>query len=243
MGFWLKKGITAFLLPVPLACLCVLLGLWWWRRRPRLGQALVLAGPLYLLLLSFSPISTYLANTLEAHHASWQGQERVEYVLVLGNSHTSRPGRPALSELSGTALARLMEGVRVWRQHPEATLVVSGYEGADPVPHAQVLRRAALELGVPQERIHLFDQARDTEEEARLSAPLVGSAPAVLVTSASHMDRALQLYRGQGIPVTPAPTDFIAQPTRPWYFSARNLWTSQRVIHEYLGRLWLAIKG
>lgn len=243
MGFWLKKAVTALILPVPLACILVVAGLMLRRRAPRLATGLVLAGPLYLLLLSFSPVSTWLATSLEGHHVVWQPNGPVAYVLVLGNSHTSHPQRPATMQLAGASLARLLEGVRIWRQNPEAMLVVSGYAGTDPVPHAEVMRQAAMELGVPAERIHGFPQARDTEQEARLTAPLVGQAPAVLVTSASHMDRALALYRQQGLDVTPAPTDFMAQPTRPWYFSARNLWTSQRALHEYLGRLWLAIKS
>ncbi|MBY5921216.1 ElyC/SanA/YdcF family protein [Ferrimonas balearica] len=213
------------------------------RRAPRLALGLMVAGPAYLLLLSFSPVSTGLANALEAHHSSWQPGAPVEFVLVLGNAHTSHPERPATAQLSGTALARLLEGVRVWRHNPEATLVVSGSRGADPAPHAEMMRLAAMELGVPAERIHTFPEARDTEQEARFSGALVGQAPAVLVTSASHMDRALLLYQRQGMNVTPAPTDFMAQPTRPWYFSARNLWVSQRALHEYLGQLWLAIKS
>ncbi|MBY6018319.1 ElyC/SanA/YdcF family protein [Ferrimonas balearica] len=243
MGFWLKKAITAMILPVPLACGLILGGLLLRRRAPKLALTLLLAGPVYLLALSFSPISTALANSLESHYASWQPGTDVAYVLVLGSSHSSHPDRAATAQLSATALGRLMEGIRVWRANPDATLVLSGFAGSDPTPHAELMKRAAMEQGVPESHIHTFPQARDTEQEARLTAPLVGTAPAVLVTSASHMDRALSLYQAQGLSVTPAATDFIAQPTRAWYFSARNLWTSQRVIHEYLGQLWLAIKS
>ncbi|GAA4875188.1 ElyC/SanA/YdcF family protein [Ferrimonas pelagia] len=242
IGFWLKKAITALILPVPFACLIMLLGLLLLRRWRRAGQALLLAGPVYLLLLTLSPVSLWLAGPLESRYAPWQPQEPVSYVLVLGSSHHSDPTRHPLQQLSATALARLMEGIRVWRANPHATLVVSGYSGKDAVAHADLQRLAALSLGVPDEQIIVIREAKDTVEEARMTAAIIKQAPAVLVTSATHMHRSMLSYQAAGLAPVAAPTDFIATPTHPWYLTSKNLWTSQRAIHEYIGLFWLSLK-
>ncbi|SHH73926.1 ElyC/SanA/YdcF family protein [Ferrimonas marina] len=241
MGFWLKKAITALLLPVPLACLLMLAGGLCWRRWPRLGRTLLLAGPVYLLLLSFSPLSTALANSLEQRYPVFDINQPVDYVLVLGSAHHSDPDRTAVQQLSAIGLKRLSEGVRIWQANPQATLVVSGYSGQDAVPHARILRQAAIELGVPAQQIVALEQARDTREEARATQLLVGDGQAALVTSATHMHRSMLSYQRMGMTPVAAPTDFIATPTHPWYLTAGNLWTSQRALHEYLGLLWLSL--
>ncbi|GAA5186323.1 ElyC/SanA/YdcF family protein [Ferrimonas gelatinilytica] len=243
MEFWLKKAVAATILPVPLACLLVIAGWLLWRfGLPRTGQGVLLLGPLLLVLLAFSPISQKLAGSLERRYPVWQPDGEVAYVLVLGNAHHSDPNRTALQQLSNVAMARLMEGIRIWRANPDAVLVVSGYGGFDPISHAEMQRRAAISLGVPDGKILILPQARDTAEEARLTASEIGAAPAVLVTSATHMPRAMRSYQLAGLSPRPAPTDFIAVPTHPWRLSARNLWVSERALHEYQGLLWLALR-
>lgn len=243
MGFWIKKAITAMILPVPLACALVLVGLCLLRAWPRLAKGMILLGPLYLLLLSFSPVTTWLAESLEQQYPVWQPGEPVDYVVVLGSGHHVKDKRPPWQVLSPTALSRLMEGYRVWQANPAATLVVSGYAGDEPQSHADSLAQAAVALGVPAQQILRLPQAMDTLEEARQGKALLGDSPAVLVTSATHLVRAMEIYQSEGLNVTAAPADFTDNPTRPWYLSAENLWKSQRVLHEYIGRTWLRLRG
>ncbi|WP_035387133.1 ElyC/SanA/YdcF family protein [Ferrimonas senticii] len=242
LGFWLKKGISALLLPLPSALLLMALGWLLMRRWRRLGQALLLLGPVYLTLLSFSPVTVWLANSLEQRYPVYQGQ-RVEFVAVLGSGHHSDPERPIEQQLSAVARGRLLEGLRLLQINPQATLIVSGYSGEDGRPHAEVMHEAARRFGVPAQRIVYFPKAKDTQEEAAATLALVGDRPLALVTSATHMHRSMLSYRLAGLTPIAAPADFIATPTRSWYLSAQNLWTSQRVLHEYIGLLWLAIKG
>ncbi len=243
MEFWLKKAVAATILPVPLACLLVLLGWILWRGGwSRLGQGVLLFGPLLLVLLAYSPVSQRLAGALEQRYPVWQPGAEVAYVLVLGNAHHSDPDRPPLQQLSRVAMARLMEGIRIWRANPGSILVLSGYGGIDPISHAQRQRQAALSLGVPDTQILILPQPRDTLEEARLTAATIGDAPAVLVTSATHLPRAMRSYHLAGLSPQPAPTDFIAVPSQSWRLSAQNLWVSERALHEYQGLLWLALR-
>ncbi|WP_298441877.1 ElyC/SanA/YdcF family protein [uncultured Ferrimonas sp.] len=241
-GFWLKKAITAAILPVPLALLLMLTGwalLRWW---PKAGKGLLLVGPLYLLLLSFSPISVWLADSLESRYPLYAGQP-LDYVLVLGSGHHSDPTRPIEQQLSAVARGRLLEGLRLWRLNPQSTLVVSGYSGMDAVPHARMMQAAAINAGVPAGQILVLASAKDTQEEAQQTAAFVGQQTAALVTSATHMHRSMISYQAAGLTPIAAPADFIATPTHSWYLSSQNLLISQRALHEYIGLLWLQLKG
>ncbi|TKB49998.1 YdcF family protein [Ferrimonas sediminicola] len=237
LGFWIKKAVSALLLPIPLATLLILAGLWCRRRHPRLGRPLIVAGPALLLFLSSSFGSQWLARPLERKYPLWRDVP-VQVVMVLGSGHDSSVSPLPQQRLSDTALARLTEGVRLARRYPQASLVFSGWRDFDPNAHAQVMAEAAVALGVAPERIVTIPDALDTAMEARLLRRRVGAAEVALVTSATHMPRAMRLFRQQGIRAKPAPTDFIGREGAWWRFSASNLLTSERALHEYLGLCW-----
>ncbi|WP_035385449.1 YdcF family protein [Ferrimonas futtsuensis] len=237
VGFWIKKGISALLLPIPLAVLLILFGLWLSRSRSRLGRAFVLMGPALMLFLSSSFGSQWLARPLEQQYPVWSGQG-AEVIMVLGSGHDSSISPMAHQQLSDTALARLTEGVRLQQLYPGSTLVLSGWGGEDPLPHAQVAAAAAQGMGVPAEQIVTFPTALDTAMEARLFRERFGEREVILVSSATHMPRVMALFLGQGVQAQAAPTDFIGRGASWWQFSASNLQTSERALHEYLGLLW-----
>jgi uncharacterized SAM-binding protein YcdF (DUF218 family) len=106
----------------------------------------------------------------------------------------------------------------------------------------------AVTLGVRREEIDLVQGARDTEEELVAVERLFGADPFVLVTSGSHMPRALALARARGLTAIPAPTDHAARGLR-WdqvtdYFpDADGLYRSERACYEYLGLAWTKLCG
>ena len=69
-----------------------------------------------------------------------------------------------------------------------------------------------MDLGVPREAVFWYDDARNTEEEARLIAKTLGQenekSKILLVTSAWHMNRAKFLFEKAGLDVVPCPGDF-----------------------------------
>ncbi|PKH98667.1 hypothetical protein CXF78_17570, partial [Shewanella sp. 11B5] len=62
-------------------------------------------------------------------------------------------------------------------------------------------------------------------------------------TSATHMPRAMMIFTSLGMQPQPAPSDFIAHQGFWWRLDADQLLASQKSIHEYVGMLWLHIKG
>ena len=75
---------------------------------------------------------------------------------------------------------------------------------------------------------------------------LLKNEPFILVTSASHMTRALNFFKQEGLHPIPAPTNHLANGKYLNYtdfFSATALKKSHIIWHEYLGLIWQKLKG
>ncbi|UAL45064.1 YdcF family protein [Shewanella inventionis] len=246
--FWFKKLLSQLVMPIPLTVLLLLLAALLWRSQGqwllKLGKVSLSLAIAVLFLCSQSQVSYWLSDSLESRFLpNNQNMAQGCVVMVLGSSNTEKPGLTAVQQLSATALARLSEGIRQLSLGQQCTLVVSGYSGGiQPTPHASIMGNAAIELGVNPANIIKFDQPKDTIEEAYALQQLIGSQPFKLVTSATHMPRAMMIFTQIGMQPQAAPTDFIARQSFWWRLDADQLLASQRSIHEYVGMLWLNIK-
>ena len=260
MLFWLKKFVSFWLMPLPLALALLVAGavLLGSERRRRLGRGLTAAGTLLLLLCSNKIASNALLRPLESRYAP---QPRLEagapvptalaacrYVVVLGGGHSDMIGWAPNDKLSTSALERIVEGVRLLRSLPQAELVVSGPGQPGEPTHALVLAQTAESLGVDSARIRMIDTARDTEDESQAVQAIAGSAPVALVTSAFHMPRAAALFRGAGVAIVPCPTDYQARFTPGFHLGEANwdvesLERSTLAVREYIGLAWVTLRG
>src|SRR3546814_19229668 len=106
------------------------------------------------------------------------------------------------------------------RQLPGKPLVVSGFSGRlDPRGwnEAGITARLFAQQGIDPARVRFEAQSRNTAENARLTAALVGQGdgrPWLLVTSAWHMPRAVASFRAAGLEVRAYPVDFRTGPAR-----------------------------
>jgi uncharacterized SAM-binding protein YcdF (DUF218 family) len=258
--FWLKKSVAFWFMPLPF-CLLLLIAGWFLARsarRARLGRGLIALGIGLLLAFSNKAIGTWLLRPLEAVYppipefaagapvpAPLAG---CRYVVVLGGGHADMAGLSAINKLSDSARARLMEGVRLLGALPDARLVVSGRGTGDNPSHAAILEAAAVSLGVAPGRIVRLDTPRDTEEEARALAPVVGRERFALVTSAWHLPRATALMRKAGLDPVPCPSDFQAKSNpefrlMDYTWDTEALGRSTAAVYERIGRLWSILRG
>jgi len=253
-----RKIVSRFLFPIPV-CLEVLsvgLLLLCFTRKQKTGRTVVaLAGALLCLFASHS-VSTLLLMPLESKYRPLfitpgapvgTRLREVKFVVVLASGFADDPGRPVEMQLDDGSIARLVEGVRVSKVLHCCKLILSG----GPVPEgifssAQAMAQLALELGVSRQDIILEAHPGNTEEEARFVAPLVGKEPFILVTEASHMPRALALFRKQGTDPIADPMDFRVRPYQSPLDvlpDAEELRGSQRAVYEYLGLAWAKVRG
>lgn len=241
--FFLKKLITALLMPPIGPLLMVVLGLALIARRPRSGRALAALGIALLVLLSLPWTADRLHRTLEtsppATAADLAGAQAI--VVLGGGSYHGAPeyGRDTVNSAT---LERLRYGARLARQSGLPLLVTGGAPFGGR-PEAESMREA-LEQDFGVQVRWAETASRDTAENAAFSVALLrqaGIARIALVTHAWHMPRAVGLFERQGIAVIAAPTGFtrnspssIAESLLP---SAGALGQSRQALHEWLGRL------
>lgn len=247
---------------MPLPFLLLLAGLGWvlfWLGRRRLGLVGVLAGLVGLALVSWAPVADWLLSPFESQYPALTDQAVVadlDYLVVLvGGWDSLAQERPAGTRLSESSTARLIEGMRLVELarvvgNLDAKLVVSGASRLDESPVAWGYRDAALGLGLKPEQLVVLDTPTDTGAEARafaawLRAQGVEDLAGVrfaLVTSASHLPRAMRHFEQVGLHPVAAPTHFMAFTDNPahlsyWVPSASHLRKTERAWYEFLAGL------
>lgn len=246
MMFALKKTLGALLLPLPFTLLIIGIGLLlcWFSRWQKTAKGLISLGWLALLLLSLQPVADRLLQPLEAHYPTWHGTPHASHIVVLGGGYTWNPQWAPGSNLLNNNLPRVTEAVRLWLANPGATLIFTGAAiQGNPVSAAQASAWVAESLGVPRHAIVVLDSPKDTHQEAIATAQYLGDKPFLLVSSASHLPRAMIYFQRQGLHPFPAPANQLAisTPLNPWEHAIpAPVWLqhSDRVVYERLGRLW-----
>ncbi|POT57905.1 envelope biogenesis factor ElyC [Citrobacter amalonaticus] len=251
MLFTLKKVIGGMLLPLPFLLFMMGAGLilLWFSRFQKTGKVFISLGWLTLLLLSLQPVADSLLRPIEERYPTWQDTQKVEYIVVLGGGYTWNPQWAPSSNLINNSLPRLNEGIRLWRANPGSKLIFTGSVAqTNTVSTAEVGARVAKSLGVPGSDIITLDSPKDTEEEAAAVKQAIGNAPFLLVTSASHLPRAMIFFQHAGLNPLPAPANQLAidSPLNPWERAIPSpvwLMHSDRASYETLGRIWQWLKG
>ncbi|MFW7523120.1 envelope biogenesis factor ElyC [Vibrio ostreicida] len=248
--FELKKVVSSLLMPLPALLIIGLMGLMliMFTRKQKSGCFIVLFSLVGIFLIAFQPVSSRLLMPLERQYSAFfPVDEPINYVMVLGSGHVVDDEIPPTSELSRTGLMRLAEGIRVMRIYPGSKLILSGYAGGSDVSNARMMAKVALALGVSKSDIILLETAKDTWEEARQAAAFVKRKKLVVVTSASHMRRALHEFHSAGLKPYPAPTNYLAHDKVTQFWSkyspkAVYLEQTERYWHETLGYLWQSLR-
>ena len=222
----------------------------------RLAVLLIGTAVLVLALGSFPPLVRWSARTIESRYAPLLNADADASekpgpfaIVVLGNgvAHPGDEKMPALTRLNDAARARLVEGVRLSRLYPDARLITCGY-GMGMENCADAMAGAAIELGVPAERIDRLAESLDTAHEARLVRELAEDREVLVVTSAAHMPRSMAYFAAEGVRARAAPCDFIAPVSdqtlanvnlQRWRPRGVNVADSEEIWHEWMGLAYL----
>ena len=253
MEFIIKKWIGGLLMPLPFALLLLFVSLLllFFSDRQMLAKLFTLCSFLILFGFSLLPSAYHLTKPLERQYPPLLAADQsFDYILVLGSSGIHDPNLPVTGQLSATALSRFSEMLRLHYANPEAMIIVSGSGFGDTQSHAQLLEQLATELKIPKQQIIRLDYTEDTAEEAKVMSLIIDGKKAALVTSATHMPRAMQLFKRFHQSPIPAPAMYLAKddtnglPLYTYIPSAYQLYKSELSMHEYLGQLqqWLLKK-
>ena len=259
MTFFFKKLVSRFFFPVPLVLELMLVG-WLLRRRSRykrFGLGLIWAGPVLLALMGYGLLGEgYLRRIESQYRPIGVDSSRMECapagtdIVVLGQGLANEPARPMLSRVNRILLARLLEGVRIHRRTSDSRIVVSVSGDSTREDEERFIREFAGVVGLTRDRFVLMSGSQDTAAEARNVRAVVRGTRVVLVSSASHLPRAVALFRREGLDPIPAPCDYETRLSKPPHRDPDELFPgvgglakAERAIYEALGRLWTAVGG
>jgi uncharacterized SAM-binding protein YcdF (DUF218 family) len=183
-------------------------------QRRRLALWLLCPATAVLIAISLLPLGQWLLLPLENRFsAPARPPDQVDGIVVLGGAIdlVIAQGRGVV-EFTENA-ERNIAMIELAERYPDAKLVFTG--GRDEIfgtaiSEAAVMREFTRRHGLDG-RVIFEDRARNTYENALLSKPLAAPRPGerwLLVTSASHMPRAVGVFRRVGWPVIAYPVDY-----------------------------------
>jgi uncharacterized SAM-binding protein YcdF (DUF218 family) len=245
--FLLKKFVGRLLLPLPLCCALLVLGLvfLWWTKRQKTGKVLVTLATLLLGLLGTGSTAGLLLGPLESEYPVLHDAERlrqdpsrpIRWIVVLSGGFAADEHIPLSARPTPATLTRLVEGIRLHRQLKGSKLALSLEQD---MPEDDLVQLLAI-LGIDRAAFVLARGGRDTQHEAELFREIIGRDEAVLVTSAAHMARAVALFRARGMNPLAAPTEHLVK-SEPaymrWIPSTKALKSSETLFYECLGSTW-----
>jgi uncharacterized SAM-binding protein YcdF (DUF218 family) len=229
-------------LPVALVIQLCALTLYWIKvrpRRPAVGVVFIIV--ILLTVISLPVVGELLVGSLSLPVAP---DLTPDYIVVLTGG-SDEGASPDLDVLSAETTKRVLFGIRYWRAHSSARIIMTGSsQGVNPAREVELMTEVARCRGVPEASIILEPRAMNTREHpVRLRA--MGLAPAsrlAIVTSPWHERRAIAEFRRYFLVAIPQPVPNAREPNvTDWIPDAWGLLQSTEATQEWAGIIWYRI--
>jgi len=261
MFIFLSKLLPNFVYPLGLVCIFIILALILYRKPA--WQRLVLVLALVVLWLGSTRwIALGMVRSLEWRYLPITQMPSADAIVLLGGGTESAEYPRQTVELNSSG-DRVLYAAWLYRQGKAPHILLSGGliewldTGSTPAEDMAVILDM---MGVPKEAIWLESTSRNTYENAVNSFKFLnekGINRIILVTSALHMPRSVDLFKHQGFDVIPAPTDYSVTQAAWQRLTDPNLATQllnlmpnidnlssvTRALKEYLGMLVYRLRG
>ena len=216
MSFYLSKILWLILNPFNIFIFITLLSIFlYFIKLRRLSLIIFLINFVFIALISFLPIGSYLIYNIEKeYHSSIKPPEKVDGILILGGA--TNPlffNEYNQISLNGSA-ERLVESVMIIKKFDKAKVIFSGGSGVVNRPdlgHSKVAKLFYKKMGIETEKIIFEDDSRNTYENIIYSKKIANpkiNENWLLITSASHMKRALLIADKNNWKFIPYAVDF-----------------------------------
>lgn len=221
------------------------------KRKPQWGRSVLWTSLFLGYLLSMPLVSGTLLRSLQDYPALSAEdviEAKAEAIVVLSAGRYLSAPEYQEDTVGSHSLERIRYGAYLQRQTGLPILVTGGRVLNIEGESLAAVMAKALNNEFFIEEVWLEDKSRTTAENAILSQKVLaerGIDRVFLVTHAYHMPRAVTVFKGVGIEVIPAPTQF-STPSGHWVFailpSAGAMQDSYKAIHEWLGRVWYFLR-
>lgn len=216
------------------------------------GRRLCAFGAILLLALGWQPLPESMVRSLEETYSVPTGDlSRFTGMVVLGGAFGGDDGRDHGQVALGCAGERVVLPVPLMNQYPTMRLLFTGGSASlfgKRQAEAEIAKAYFERMGTDMTRTSFEGRSRNTYENAVFSRDIAGvnqKEAWLLVTSASHMPRALATFQKAGWNVTPYPVDFYSQHETEWLsyslFGGVEAW--QLALREYLGLFVYKLAG
>jgi uncharacterized SAM-binding protein YcdF (DUF218 family) len=214
MFLYLSKLLPLFFYPLGLMSISLIVALVTLWKRPRIAAIAISLALTLLLVCSNAWVAKSLVRSLEWQYLPPNPVPNAEAIVVLGGATKSAyPPRPTV-DLSETG-DRVIYAAQLYRQNKAPIIILSGgridWRGGGESESAD-MANVLTSIGIPSEVIVQEPDSLNTYQNAVNVKKILesrGIGQVLLVTSAMHMPRSIQIFQRQGINAIAAPTDFL----------------------------------
>jgi uncharacterized SAM-binding protein YcdF (DUF218 family) len=244
--YFVRKFVPALFMPFGLALLLIAIGIVRRRRGP------ALAGFILLVVAGMPVVTNSLGLLLENQYPRIAADQcpPADAIVALGGFAGENARFPG--EIRWYyAVDRFEQAVHLFKLQKAPLLLFTrtqSPEADEPNMTFELVRRAAIEHGVPADAIRITRPVATTADEAAAVHDFLaasGGKRIILVTSAMHMGRAAVLFRRAGVDFTPFPVDY-ASDKWSWDWgrfvpSPASLDQTEKCLHEIYGDLFYGV--
>ena len=210
---------------------------------------------LALLLSSNTWVSEKLALFLSVKSSEISSINQIErpLAIILLDSSTTRYkyGDYQIERSSDNGLCRAMMAAHIFQSLKNPIVIISGgvyqTDSSFWTPEGTALLELLVNLKIPKSKIILDSNSRSTYEHAINVLPILKSLDInnfVLVTSSTHMLRAIKTFEKQGLaPIGKFSAEKCLIKDSDIRPSLNALIFTQEIFHEYFGLIYYKIKG
>ena len=252
MFFLISKALAFILTPsnllVMLGLFGLLLLLFKWRR---FGISFIGAAIIGTAIAGWLPLGPALLMVLEDRFPKPELPKAITGIVMLGGAVDIHITQARGSEAWNDQAERITTVAELANKFPNARIILSGGAGKpDGVNESTITKQALVAMGLPDARLELETKSRNTCENATQSV-LVATPKAeevwLLVTSASHMPRAMACFRAANFLVVPYPVDYhtrgVEDLRRMQESAVDGLAEVDLAAHEWVGLISYRIAG
>jgi len=245
--FSLKKILTPFLLPPGLFIIFLIgYGLFLIIFKKRKTGIINIAVGLLFWLFCTVPISNFLMENLESKFPLPQIVKGDVIVLLGAGIIDNVPDFSGYGVPQNEMLARIVTAVRLQKKLNIPIIVSGGKVDEKLSAEAPIVKRFLIDLGIRDTQIILEERSRDTYQNAKYTKKICEDHnfnQPILITSAYHMERAVESFKKVGLNVKGYSANFYANGHGGYNFyhylpEPSSLLLSSSAIHEYLGILF-----
>jgi uncharacterized SAM-binding protein YcdF (DUF218 family) len=200
----------------------------------------------WLFLCSMTYPSVVLIKPLEDQYSvlKLESQEwrNTGAIVVLACNYFEDDELPFISRWPNCSLQRNIQAVLMYQAHKMPIYLAGDILGHNDSQPQAVHNKDFLEkFGVKASDIHIITKGKTTETEVSALISILKTDNITLVTSASHLPRAVRYFTDKNIHVVPVPVEHLSRRNIEISLglpNASSLYRSERAIHEYLGLIY-----